>query len=206
MEEYKNKIAQDALQLFLKLGVRSVTMDDVSSQLGISKKTVYKYFANKPELIDYAFHIYFEQIIEIMTGVHERSRNAIDELFEMDEVMCSLTRSWHPGVLFQLRKYYPETWATIERRRSESIMHFVRENLLSGIEVGLYRPEIKVDIITELYMSKTTIFINKDFFQNTPYSLADVATENLEYHMRGITTPKGLKYFESKIKDRILCK
>src|SRR5690606_9286010 len=104
MSGQEQEIILGSLDLFLKYGIRSVTMDDVSSEMGISKKTVYKFFENKADLVHKCVMQVYSTIQASMEAIHSASSNAIDELFEIDKVVKGIMEMHNPGIQFQLKK------------------------------------------------------------------------------------------------------
>ena len=112
-KELEEKIRQHALQMFMQLGVRSVTMDDVARDMAISKKTLYQYVENKADLVEKAFTHLVDTTIPRVREIRKADGNAIDHMFMLDEFMCSMVESHNPAVKFQLHKYYPSTWRKV---------------------------------------------------------------------------------------------
>ena len=202
MESVEKDIMECALAMFSKYGIRSVTMDDVARELGMSKKTIYKYFENKADLVHKSIRARFEEIQKALIEIHLRTTNAIDELMEVDEVIGSVMRNQNPSLRYQLQKYYPETHREVFEGRHELFNTMVQENIESGKRDGLYRKEASTEIISFLYCAKMETMPEDELQLFENHSMPFVMHQALEYHIRGLATEKGLRYLEQKLKDK----
>jgi TetR/AcrR family transcriptional regulator, cholesterol catabolism regulator len=199
--EKENRIIQGALDLFIRMGVKSVNMDDVARHLGMSKKTLYQHVNNKEDLVEKSFahhHCCMKQMIE---GICKKHDNAIDEVFEIDERVCQTMMHNHPSLLVNLKRYYPKVWGFMDDLKKKSIFKTVKNNLERGVEQGLYRADINPDIIAKFMINRVDALINEDLFPLTEYDFKQLLRENRVYHIRGIATPKGIEYLAEKLKN-----
>lgn len=203
MEEQENDIMMGALELFSRYGIRSVTMDDVARELAVSKKTIYKYFENKADLIDRCVDVIQGKIQSKIEETHVRKGNPIEELFEINEIVKDILEKHNPALRFQLEKYYPQTARKLFDERRILINRIIYENIERGVDEGWYRKDIAVDIITRLYCSKLEtaedIEVESDLVNK--HGIERVMCEGVVYHLRGIVSPKGLEYLEKKIEN-----
>ena len=199
--EKESRIIQGALDLFIRMGVKSVNMDDVARHLGISKKTLYQHVSNKEDLVEKSFshhHYCMKQMIE---GICKKHENAIDEVFEIDERVCSTMMHNHPSLLVNLKRYYPKVWGFMDDLKKKNIFKTVKKNLERGIKQGLYRTDINSDIIAKFMLNRVDALVNEEMFPLTEYNFKQLLKENRVYHIRGIATPKGIEYLEQKLKN-----
>ena len=199
--EVKEHIVQQSLSLFLKKGVKQVNMDEVASNLGISKKTLYVHFDNKQDLIHHCFQKHNNNVAEMINASVSQFDNAIDELFAVDEGCSLVMKQTNPYLLGELKRYYPNTWALIEQLKQKVLFNIMKNNLDNGIEQGLYRQELDVEIIAKLMISRIDVLVNDEIFPLTHYGFRKLLTENRIYHIRGISTPKGIKHLEKIINE-----
>lgn len=202
MESVEKDIMDCALGMFSKYGIRSVTMDDVAKELGMSKKTLYKYFENKADLVHKSIRARFEEIQKSLIEIHLNAANAIDELIEVDEVVGKVMRNQNPSLRFQLQKYYPETFREVFEGRHDMLSAMVQENIESGKRDGLYRKEASTEVISFLYCAKMETMPENEMQLFENHSMPFVMHQALEYHIRGLATEKGLQYLEQKLKDK----
>lgn len=196
----EHEILAKAKELFQRYGLRPVTMDDIAKELGVSKKTLYKYFANKEELVSHTVDQVFERVKAMMISLSEDEGNAIDVLFAMDEVVCTNIETHDHSMQFQLERYYPEVNARLEFKKRELVFKMMRANIERGIREGIFRENLDVEVVSFLYYSRTRTMAQADleFLHNRP--LTEILREVLIYHVRGISNAKGVAYLEEKLK------
>jgi AcrR family transcriptional regulator len=199
--EPKDKIIHQSLILFLKKGVKQVNMDEVASNLGISKKTLYIHFNNKQDLVHQCFKWHTKMFEEMVNNSNSQVQNAIDGLFAIDEGVSLMMKKTNPYLLGELKRYYPKTWGLLEELKQKVLFNIMKNNLINGIQQGLYRSELDVDIVTKLIISRTDALVNDEVFPLTVYNFKDLLKEIRIYHIRGIATPKGIKHLENKINE-----
>ena len=197
----KEKIVNGALELYKRMGVKSVNMDEVATNLGISKKTLYVYFDNKQDLVNHCFQKHYDLVSEIINTSAAQFENAIDELFAIDESCSIIMKQTNPYLLGELKRYYPNTWALIEQLKQKVLFNIMKKNLNKGIKQEIYRKEIDVDVIAKLMINRIDTLINEEVFPLTQYDFRKLLTEIRIYHLRGIATIKGINYLEQKINE-----
>ncbi len=205
MENQEKDILLKAADMFMKYGIRSVTMDDLSREMGVSKKTIYKFVENKAELVHKCIEYIHTEISALIEGVYSKPGNAIDRLIEVDNAVCNMVDDHDPGLEFQLQKYYPETMQTLDKERRKMVVEKMRANMEQGIKEGLYRDDFNVEIITQLYYSRMMLMVDEE--NNFPlqnFTKLEVMHNILVYHIRGIATSKGIAYLEKKLKEKNL--
>lgn len=203
--ETKDRILQKATEQFMRLGIRSVSMDDIAAQLGVSKKTIYQYFSDKEELVDAVMQEEEKRMNADCLRCRTTSRDAIEEIFFTMETVNEQFSQMNPVILFDLEKFHPKVFARFLRMKNTFLLNVIRENILKGIEEGLYRPEIDVDIISKYRLESMMLPFNFNVFPQGKYSLAQVTNELMELFLFGLVTLKGhkliLKYKEQKLKN-----
>ena len=185
----------------MKFGIKSITMDEISRELGISKKTLYNFVSDKDELVgkvlDYEIEIRKKQIY----SCSKASFNAIEQLLEISEYMNKLIRDQNPATEHDLKKYYPHHYRQIVKARREGIYNYILKNLKKGKEEGLYRENLNAGIISKLYLSRAESIHLNDLFTVEEFTSWTLFLELITYHIRGISTRKGIVVFEKKIKE-----
>ena len=185
----------------MKYGIKSITMDDVARELGISKKTLYQYVTDKDDLvgkfIDNEIELRQKQICDCFTV----GFNAIEELFEISLFMNKIMREQNPATEHDLKKYYPQHYQKIFKTRREAIYNYILLNLKKGKKEGLYREDMNEEIIAKLYVSRAENIHNNDIYSVEEFTSNKMYVELLTYHIRGIATEKGIIVFEKKIEE-----
>lgn len=196
----KNKILEKSKELFLNLGFKSVTMDEIATSLGVSKKTIYKYFKNKTELVDAVTHFMFDTICSGIDDICELEMNPIDELFSIKKLVMENLKDEKSSPQYQLQKYYPKIYSSLKQKQFHVMQNFVIKNLKKGIEIGLYRTDIDLQFISRIYFNGMVSIKDKDLFPLNDYSMKTLMNYYLEYHLRGICSEKGKQQLEKQLK------
>jgi AcrR family transcriptional regulator len=197
-ENQHKLLVSKSRELFMKYGLKSLTMDDIAKELGMSKKTIYHFVENKAELVKYTLEDYLAAEKQYMTGVLKDSKNSIDEMSRLIEYLSQTLREFNASSMYDMQKYYPESWALYTDYRYNYLLAQIRTNLENGIKEGYYRQELNPDIISKLYVFAIEIQRNQELFPTERYQFIDIYLEFQNYHLRGIVTPKGLKYLEEQ--------
>lgn len=186
------KILSSAFQLFMKYGVRSVSMDDLCRKLGCSKKTLYNFFDNKKDLISKVITRHIEDDEKLISEMKDNADNAIEEMASIGAHIIKFMRAMGPSVAYDLKKYHPEAWAIIDERHFSFIYATIKANIERGQQEGLYRTDFHSDIIAKLYVMESRTIADEDVFPMATYSKPELFAELFDYHMRGIVSPAGI--------------
>jgi len=189
----KEKIIYKASELFLTLGFKSVTMDDIANEMGISKKTIYVHFDNKTKLVQAVTFTLFNNISEGIDGICMTTDNPIEELYDIKMFVMKHLKNEKASPQYQLKKYYPSIYDKLKQKQFDKMQDSVSESLLKGIETGVFRPNIDVSFISRLYFNGMTGIKDETIFPRTEFQMEYLMESFLEYHLRAIVTEKGFK-------------
>jgi len=195
----EQKIVEKSTELFLNLGFKSVTMDEIASALGVSKKTIYKYFNNKTDLVNAVSNHVFDSISCGIDHICHLNMNPIDELFSIKRFVMEHLKDEKSSPQYQLQKYYPKIFLSLKKKQFEVMQECVIDNLKKGIDLGLYRPNIDLEFISRIYFNGLTGIKDNDMFPLKNYSMKTLLNFYYEYHLRGICTAKGIKQLENQL-------
>lgn len=188
----KDKIIYNASELFITYGFKSVTMDDIANNLGISKKTIYQHFDNKTKLVEATTMYMFDIISHGIDCICELNKNPIEELYSIKSFVMQHLKDEKSSPQYQLQKYYPKISATLKKKQFEVMQDCVTENLIKGVEQGIFRPEINIEFISRIYFNSMISLKDQDLFPLNNFSMNTLMESFLEYHLRGICTQKGI--------------
>ena len=202
MNEQKVNIINTSWILFFQYGIKSVTMDDIASKIGISKKTLYQFFSNKKELVNKAcewdikhpkFSFKSDQIVKL---------NALDQYFEFFNFVNEILPQKSNSLNYDLKKYYPEIWNKFKGAKIKEFYIEILYNLQNGIDEGFYRPELNINFISKNLVS---FYLNHSITEYQVFSKDEVFNKDTHreltlYHLYGICTNKGIEYFKNKFK------
>lgn len=201
MENNKINIIQTAAQQFNQMGIRNVSIDDVCSELRISKKTFYQYFKKKEDLID-AVIAYGQQTHMEKVNKSIKDKNAIEVfIFMIKEIKksaeCAPFMLWH-----DLRKYYPALYNKYDEHKKEQIKCAFEENILQGIKEGYYRDNLDVELVSyfhSIQIKNTFETMMQSQKRFTKKRLTDFFIDMI-IHL--IVNEKGLKYVEENLTEK----
>jgi len=199
--EQETKILVQATAIYMKYGVKSVTMDEMARQLGISKKTLYVYVADKNDLVEKCVLMVHEGEICQIGIINEKSKNAIDEILEISRFVSGELKKIHPSIFFDLAKYHPEALKIMTNHKQEFVRGCVINNLQKGIEQGVYRKNLNVEVLSTIYQATIDHIILGDIFPTSEVSMEIIYKEFFRYHINGIASAKGLNYLNELIKN-----
>jgi len=183
-------------QLFMRLGIKSLTMDEIARQLGVSKKTLYKYASDKKELVTKAVRLAIDEEECVLSEMHKAEGSAIDKIFAINIMISEKLQSIQPAVIFDMQKYYPEAWAIMEEHKCVFIHNQIKENLEEGIKQGLYRKNMDPELVARIYVTLINSIFDSPIYPSSNHSFKEMHTEVVRYHLRGITNEKGAEYMQ----------
>jgi len=195
----KESILKKSGEMFLKFGFKSVTMDDIANELGISKKTIYKYFKNKVELVDEATEYMHTIMHTEVLKIYDMGFNAIEENFESNKVFKGFMQNSDDSPVFQLQKYYPETYKRIMSQEFCMFKDCLSSNIEKGIKEGLFRKNINVEQVMKFYFSLIMSVHDSNLYTYSKNTINKLELNVLEYHTRAIATEKGIKELEKQL-------
>lgn len=187
----KDKIIDTACDLFLNLGFKSVTMDDLAEQMGISKKTIYTHFDNKTELVEQCTIKLFNQIVHGINCICDQGMDPIEELYEVKKFALLNLKNEKSSPQYQLKKYYPQISEMLMQKSYEVMKDCVLTNIKRGMAMGIYRENLDADFISRIYFAGVNSLKDDGLFPRHTFPMVRLMDIYLEYHLRGIVTPKG---------------
>ena len=190
-----NNILERVLALFKRYGIRSVTMDDISSELGMSKKTLYQEFKDKDDLMNQVIVFDMAQSRRLLEEVNQSYTDAIHELFMLNRGMHSARTLYSPTFYFDLRRYYPQIYARWMEDKRSNMYRVITDNLKKGKREGLYRAEIDEHIIGRLHIARVEMLEANDLIEDHELMSKEFIQEVFSYHLHGICNERGLKLF-----------
>lgn len=184
----------------MKYGIRNYSMDDICRNIGISKKTLYNYVDNKTDLVQKVLD--YELIMDNgPLGVISIKGNAIDILLNVSMRINKEFENFNPIYIFELNKYYPKIFKEFVEKKRKSAYEKIYKNLEQGINEGIYRKDIDIELVSILYIRKIEDIHNTEFIESRKFSFKEIFNVMFENHIRGISNEKGIAYFEKQKKS-----
>jgi AcrR family transcriptional regulator len=187
----REKIIHKAADMFITLGFKSVTMDDIAANMGISKKTIYTHFKNKTDLVKEATLAMFNVISHGIDCISGQDKNPIEELYDIKKFVMTHLKDEKSSPQYQLQKYYPEIFNTLKGLQFDTMQECTLKNLRKGVEQGLYRDNLNIEFVSRIYFIGVIGMKDDKLFPSQNFPKAKLMEDYLEYHLRGIVTKKG---------------
>ena len=197
-DDKRMQIINGSIELFRQFGIRSISMDDIARQLGISKKTLYQYVDSKTALLQESFASISNQFANDIDELHSKNLNAIDELLEVSRRVSEEITQLSMSNIYDLEKYHPEIYKVHLARMKQLAFDFLCENLRKGISQGIYRSDQEVELVAGFYIQKMQSMHDPDFKDSTGKSCDEIFAAVFENHIRGIANAEGTAYFEQR--------
>ena len=199
MEEKKEYYLEQIGKLFLRYGLRGITMEEISDELGVSKKTIYNYFESKADIVDMLLQRHLSNKNESMWEEISHGKNAIEILIGITNLMKETIQDIPPLVKRDLVKHFPLQLKKSNEELKNKIYEYIKQNVLTGIDQGLYRSNLNVELIARHYVVSFDRYIRQEVMDGIDFSIDAYYEEILSYHIRGIATLKGVKILEKII-------
>jgi len=183
----------------MRYGIRSVTMDDIARELGISKKTLYQTVDNKADLIEKLIRQHMKEEKEAMETIRLRATDAVDEMLQIGSFVIERVSEITPGTIYDLQKYYQSLWRRMKKEMQEHVYGIIIDNLQRGIEQGLYRKEMEPEIVALLYVGKSLLVTDEETVEACSGNMEKVHRELIRYHAYGITSGRGRQLLEKHL-------
>ena len=191
--EIKDRILNHTQALFMRNGIKSVSMDDIAADLAMSKKTLYKWFENKDQIVQAAMSRHLGSTQSECTAMIQSATSAIDELFQMLAWIKQEFGNVHPSIFYDLRKFHPGTWQLWQAHKNEFILSQIVQNLRRGIAEGLFRADLDLDVLARLRLAQIELQFDPDLYPPREFANERVSVAMLEHFMLGVATLKGHK-------------
>ena len=197
----KERIQQKAEQLFRHYGIKSVTMDEIAAQLGISKKTIYQFYSDKDALVYDIFKSITEQNKQKCMQFKTKAENAIHEQYLSSDAAKEIFSNMNSAVLFDLNRSYPSVFAEFENHKKQFLFKIIKDNIMRGIKEGLFRKDLDVNIITWIQLEIVSGLLHNEEIISGKNTFAHFEKEAKDFFLHGLCTEKGLSYI-SKYKQQ----
>lgn len=204
--ETAERIIVKAHELFMKYGIRSMSMDEIANHLGMSKKTIYQFFTDKDSLVEQVITIVVKEN-ETSCSMHRlKSENAIHEIFLALDMLKELLSTMNPSLIYELEKYHPRAFKSYNDHKNKYLYNVIKKNLEWGMSEGLFREDIQPDILSRFRLASVFLVFNPELFPHGKYSIPEILTEITLNFLQGVATPKAqkliVKYQQQRIKTK----
>ena len=185
--------------LFLRFGIKSITMDDVAADLGISKKTLYQFVESKDDLVLKVLEYHVSNRKSKCFEMTSLAANAIEEIFIILDSNTQEMSQMKTNIVYDLQKYHREAWELMRKFQHDFVFKVIKENLLRGRREGLYREDFDIDIMAKLHLATSFNLFDPHLFPDAIVSKVTLFKEYMMHYLHGIVSPKGLTYLKKKL-------
>jgi AcrR family transcriptional regulator len=189
--DVKERILGKAADLFLRYGIRSITMDEIATQLGISKKTIYQFFTDKDDMVSAVIDLEIRKNEEECVQFRQQAENAVHQIFMAQESVEEMLKYTNPLMVYDLEKHHPRAYKRLKEFKYQFLHQVLMDNLQWGMEEGVYRPDLHKDIVVKARIEAAFLVFNPDVYPHSRYKVAEVAFELAILFLHGIATDSG---------------
>ena len=193
--EVRDKIVEKAGELYMQYGIRTVTMDDIASQLSISKKTIYQFFKDKGELVNTVAGIHLKIEEQRFIGLTEAGDNAVHELILLSSCLRESMKEMKMNLMHELQKFYPKAWKMYEEFKGNVMKESVMAVIIRGQNEGLFRKDINAELMAIMRIEQVQTFIIGNLLPRNTYSLEAVQMQLFDHFIHGLFTIEGHQLF-----------
>ena len=197
------RIKHKAHELFMQFGLKSVSMDDIATKLGISKKTIYQFYADKDALVDDVIQSLIKHNQQCCDLDQKEADNAVHEIFLAMDFIMEIFRSMNPSLLFDMQKYYPVAFQKFSNHKNDYLYGVIKKNLTRGVAEEFYRADLKIDVIARFRVESMMLPFNPEFYTKVKQNLADMEEEITLHFLFGMVSPKGYKLAAKYQQERL---
>lgn len=187
----RQRIEDQAREMFMRYGIRSISMDDIAGEVGMSKKTIYACFADKDELVEAVIGRHIRESEEKIIGLIRQSTNAVEEILLTMRLFECQFRNLNPIVLHDLRKFHPGAYRLVEGHKGKFVLQTMRANMERGKREGVFRVDMDIDILSKFQLESMMLVFDTQLFPSDRFNLADVSQEIHRHYLLGMCTSYG---------------
>jgi AcrR family transcriptional regulator len=197
--EQQEKWLRRVEDMFFRLGIKSITMDDVAQELGISKKTLYQFVENKDDLVSKVMERHLQEQCTLDDSLHAQASDAIDELVGVIRHLMNDLKQMKPNIIRDLQKYHHSTWEKIQHFQRDYIFNITLKNLEWGRKEGIYRDNFNVEIAAKCHIATSMSLFDESLFPKPPYTFDELFKEHITNYLYGIASDKGRAILKEKL-------
>ena len=193
----KSRILEKGTELFFRYGVKTVTMDAIASELGISKKTIYQHFPDKDSMVYEVVQSFVAEDVKKWEELDRRYSNVVEKMFKSFEMVKDMLVQMNPRLLFEIQKFFPAAFEVFQQHGEKYINQNLIADFKKGAQFGYFRNDVDFELLARLRMAEVNLVFNPDFYPKNKLSLYETQLTLMDIFMRGILTEKGLTLYTS---------
>ncbi|WP_304065662.1 TetR/AcrR family transcriptional regulator [Pedobacter glucosidilyticus] len=195
--DLEQRILEKARALFFVFGIKSISMDDIAKNLGISKKTLYQYYRDKTALLELIIDDLLETHGKEIENAQQTGKNAIQEVYLQTQVILNLFKNISPNIFFEISKYFPLLDERFTKHRIQCIKKCIRENIIRGMDEELYRKDLDIDFVAQIRLNQITAAFDEKAYPADEFSISDTLFKLTDFYLNAICQTAGKKLLNS---------
>lgn len=184
-------VLHKAKELFFTYGMKSISMDDLAKQAGVSKKTIYQAVADKQELVGKVVDGLIQCHQATLANSCTSSTNAIEEVIHLSCVPFDTLAAININFFYELEKFFPAEWKKLMDHKQTAMLPTILKNLERGIAEGLYREDVNIDFTAAIRLQQISTALNPVGFSNKKMDARQLINDLTYFYIHSITTTKG---------------
>jgi len=200
--ENKDRILEKAHDLFMQYGIRSITMDEIAAQLGISKKTIYQFFTDKDAMVEAVVNELINRNEEDCRGFILSAENAVHEIFLAMDFTQEMLKAMNPQIMYDLEKHHPIAYKRLKQYKYQFLFSTIKENLERGAREEIYRTDLNIDLTTRHRIESAFMPFNQEAFPQNKYPMNQTCQELTILFLHSVCNQKGKKLIEKYLNER----
>lgn len=197
MEE-QNKIIEFSEEKFFRDGFYKTTMDEVAEEMRMSKKTIYKFFPSKEELITAVARHFMQKMRSKILPALNSNKNAIEKLEDLVSILTTASLKVTPKRIEEMQRHFPLLWSEIDNFRTKMMFENITKVINQGKSEGLFI-DYPTTIIMNILVASVRNIVNPEFILNNNFSISEGARYAFRIIIGGIVTEKGKKTFNQTL-------
>jgi AcrR family transcriptional regulator len=195
----KEKILEIARQKFFQDGFVKTSIDEIAREYHISKKTIYKHFKSKDDLLTGVVKDFTGRVTNSIIEIMKSKKNSIEKLIDVLNLMQNSIRQFSLRYIDDIQKHKPKLWNYIEKFRKENLEKIVYQTIEEGKKEGLFS-DVNPDIVFRIFYGAVRNVISPDFLITSPISRDEAIDETFEILLNGVLTNEGKKLYKKQKK------
>lgn len=185
--------------MFLNYGIRSITMDDISSELGISKKTLYQHVVNKEDLIRKVISNEILKRSNEVRGILRSNCNVIEQMIEIQKIVFHFAKIYSNAIEFDLKRYYPAIYRELYEKYGYLLEKLFARNIRKGKKEGFYRIDLNESIIAKMYASRILTIPQNKIMSVDDFTSEEYMHEMILYHLRALLNKESIPVLDKYV-------
>jgi AcrR family transcriptional regulator len=200
--ESKDRILEKATALFMQYGIRSITMDEIAAQLGISKKTIYQFFTDKDAMVEAVVNEEMKRNEDDCRTFSDSAEDAVHENFLAMDSIQEMMKAMNPQIMYDLEKHHPAAFKRLKQFKYQYLYTLIKANLERGLMEDVYRKNMNLDLVIRHRIESSFMPFNQEAFPSGRYPMNQTCRELVILYLHSISNEKGKKLIDKYLNER----